>query len=406
MYDVVMVAFFVSGGLSINANPLVDLTLTNDHLSLFILKMVGGNEMKKLLLAGVAVSGLAFAIPAAHADIDLDVGGYFKGYGVFVNQDENTGEDVATFDIIRDTEIHLGGETTLDNGLTVGAHFELTADGGDDSATNESYVYFSGDWGRVNFGVENGVGYLLQVAAPSADDNVDGIAPYVSPFTDQTSTINFEAPTPGYAMAASGKYDKLTYLSPVMSGFQAGFSFTPDTSGYAASAGIDTDTNVAGTIGETYEFAVRYEGDFENVGVIAGAGYSLGKEEGSSTTTDDRKQWNVGLDLDIAAFGIGGSYLRDNNAEKGSGADSGDTDTYIIGADYTTGPFKLGVSYWNQEDKATNGIEYDRYTAGVVYEYGPGMSFRGSVQFLEQDNVAGTADTDGTAVLLGTDITF
>lgn len=363
--------------------------------------------MKKLLLASVAITGLAFAAPA-HADVDLEVGGYFKGYGVFVNQDETVDSDVAGFDMVRDTEIHLGGETTLDNGLTVGAHFEFDADGEDDMTSDESYVYFSGDWGRFNVGAENGAGYLLQVAAPSADSNVDGILPYVGPFTAQT---DFTGAMLSYTMASSVKNDKITYLSPVMSGFQAGLSFTPDTdtdvlgnTGFAASTGLDTDTNVPGEIGETYEVAVRYEGSFENVGVIAGAGYAVGKEEGSSALTDDREEWNIGLDLDIAAFGIGAIYMEDNQGV--AGANANDQETMVIGADYTTGPFKLGVSYLNQEDKISTGVEYDRYTAGVVYEYGPGMSFRGSVQMLEQDNPTGTADTDGTAVLLGTDISF
>jgi len=356
--------------------------------------------MKKLLLTSVALTGLVFAAPA-HADVDLDVGGYFKGYGVFVNQDETTGSDVAGFDMIRDTEIHLGGETTLDNGLTVGAHFEFDADGADSMTSDESYVYFSGDWGRVNVGTENGAGYLLQVAAPSADANIDGISTYVGPFTAQT---NFTGAQMGYTMAASGKIDKITYLSPVMSGFQAGVSFTPDVENSSTSVGINVDTNVAGDYGEAYELALRYEGDFENVGVIAGAGYAIAKENGSSTTTDDNEEWNIGLDLDVAAFGIGAIYMEDNQGV--AGADANDQETLVVGADYTTGPFKLGVSYFNQEDKATTGIEYDRYTAGVIYEYGPGMSFRGSVQVLEQDNPAGTSDTDGTAVVLGTDITF
>jgi len=364
--------------------------------------MVGGIKMKKLLLASVAVTGLAFAAPA-HADVDLEIGGYFKGYGAFVSQDETAGTDVAAFDMLRDTEIHLGGETTLDNGLTVGAHFEFDADGADNMASDESYVYFSGNWGRVNVGTENGAGYLLQVAAPSADANVDGIAQYVSPFV---TTGGLTSAVLDYNMVPSAKIDKITYLSPVMSGFQAGLSFTPDTNNVSGSFGIDTDTNVATEIGETYELAVRYEGDFENVGVVAGAGYTVGKQEGSSTATDDREAWNIGLDLDVAAFGIGAVYMEDNNAEAGTGADAGDLETMVVGVDYTTGPFKLGVSYFNQEDKATTGVEYERYTAGVVYEYGPGMSFRGSVQMLDQDNPTGTADADGTAVLLGTQINF
>lgn len=357
--------------------------------------------MKKLLLASVAITGLAFAAPA-HADVELEVGGYFKGYGVFVDQDETTGVDVSGFDMLRDTEIHIGGETTLDNGLTIGAHIELSEDGADNSATNETYVYFSGNWGRVNVGEENGASYLLQVAAPAGDTNIDGIAEFINPFTAQT---NFTAPDLDYSMDTdTGKFDKITYLSPVLSGFQVGVSYTPDTNDNSADSGIDTSNNTAGAYLDGYEIGVRYEGEFEEVGVVAGAGYSLVKEDGSSATTDDEEAWNVGLDVDVAAFGIGAVYMENNQGVKGTA--SNDRETMVVGADYTTGPFKIGASYLNREDKATSGVELDRYAAGVTYEYGPGMTFRGSVQILEQDNPTGTADTDGTAFLLGTQINF
>ncbi len=45
--------------------------------------------MKKILLS-TAACGLVFAAAPAHADIDLDIGGYFKGYGAYVDQDENS----------------------------------------------------------------------------------------------------------------------------------------------------------------------------------------------------------------------------------------------------------------------------------------------------------------------------
>lgn len=354
--------------------------------------------MKKLLLASVAVSGLVFAAAPAHADVDLSLGGYFKGYGAFINQDETAGTNVQSFDIIRDTEIHIGGETTLDNGLTVGAHFELMADGGDNMGTDESYAYFSGDWGRVNFGAEDGAGYLLQVAAPSADSNYDGIRQYVSPFV---ATGGFTAAAAGtrldYSMDPTLKADKFTYLSPIFSGFQVGLSYTPDSSGAASSFSVDTDTNTAGTIQQTYEVAARYEGTFQNVGVIAGAGYSYGQEEGSSATTDDRQAWNLGLDLDIGPFGVGGAFVRDNNATRN------DTDTWVLGADYTTGPFKLGASYLKKD--IDNGSKVDRYTGGVTYEYGQGMSFRGTITHVAEDTT-GATDPNGTAVLLGTQVNF
>tara|TARA_R110002072_G_scaffold268969_1_gene428069 strand:- start:1434 stop:2495 length:1062 start_codon:yes stop_codon:yes gene_type:complete len=353
--------------------------------------------MKKLLLASVAVSGLAFAAAPAYAEIDLTVDGYFKGYGAVVDQDETAGTDVNAFDILRDTELHIGGETTLDNGLTVGAHFELSVDQADDNAAiNESYVYFSGNWGRVNFGGEDGAGYLLQVAAPSADSNVDGLRQYIQPFA---TTGGLTSTRLDYDMNPSGKADKLTYLSPIFSGFQVGLTMSPDTDNASDFGGVGTETTTPlDDISETYEIGARYEGQFQNVGVIAGAGYSHGEQNGTAAALDDRKVWNVGLDLDIGPFGIGASYSEDNNA-----LDTGDTETLVVGVDYTTGPFKLGATYFNAD--TDNGVEFDRYTGGVTYQYGPGMSFRGSIQHLEQDN-NGAADADGTALLLGTQINF
>src|SRR3984893_11672950 len=126
--------------------------------------------MKKLLMCSAAIAlGLAVAAPAKADGIKLDLAGHFKGYVAWLNQDTNDEivpkNNVRHFDILRETEIHFTGETTLDNGLTVGVHHQAlisspTADGtgglggGDLFATRKSYAYFSGSWGRVNFGKE------------------------------------------------------------------------------------------------------------------------------------------------------------------------------------------------------------------------------------------------------------
>src|SRR5690349_9979569 len=116
--------------------------------------------MKKLLMCSAAVAlGLAVAAPAKADGIKLDLAGHFKGYVTWLSQDTPPGVNERHFDILRETEIHFTGETTLDNGLTVGVHHEADIDnqvagGGDFFATEESYAYFSGAWGRVNFGKE------------------------------------------------------------------------------------------------------------------------------------------------------------------------------------------------------------------------------------------------------------
>ena len=92
--------------------------------------------MKKLLMCSAAIAlGLAVAAPAKADGIKLDLAGHFKGYVTWLSQDTNDepvgGNPKANerhFDILRETEIHFTGETTLDNGLTVGVHHEADID--------------------------------------------------------------------------------------------------------------------------------------------------------------------------------------------------------------------------------------------------------------------------------------
>ena len=360
--------------------------------------------MKKLL-SSVALLGVAamVASPAFAADdsaVKLDLSGYARGYVSYVSQDDDV-TDVNSFDMLRDTEIHFTGETTLDSGLTVGAHVETEVDT-DDSAVDESYIYFSGNWGRVNFGEEDGAAYLLQVAAPSADSNFDGVRQYIQPLNDAGAGLaTGNSFAIDYANDEAQNADKVTYLSPVFNGFQAGATYTPkvgDVSSRAASDVGGNRTEDPTSFGDGYEAAVRYEGTLSNVGFAAGAGYTQIDNEAVVGTTEDFKEWNVGLDLNIADFGVGAVYTENNGA-----ADDSDSETWVVGADYTVGAYKIGASYLNNEDDGAD-TETDRYAAGVTYSYAPGLSFRGSISHTEVDETA--ADFDGTAVLLGTQVNF
>lgn len=387
--------------------------------------------MKKLLTTA-AICGLVVAANPAMADIDLELGGHFKGYGVYTDQDEPAGAttEVGGFDILRETEVHIGGETTLDNGLTVGFHAEMEADretANDSFDVEESYLYLSSGWGRVNFGAEDGAAYLLQVEAPSADDNLDGIRQYINPvdysangFSSFTGNTLTTTTTIDYDQAPTGAIDKITYLSPVFSGFQVGLSYVPDANDPSTNRFLAT-TGAAQDLGDAYEAAFRYEGQFSNVGVTLGAGYSeVTLDELSTNTTgveDDRKVWNVGLDLDFGPFGIGAAYKEDDFGKSVAGTflQNDDEETFVIGADYTTGPFKIGVSYLDQDNtgdlvggNGSTGIETKRYTGGVTYTYGPGMTFRGSISQIEHENAntVGGGDVEATSVLIGTQVNF
>ena len=374
--------------------------------------------MKKLLMSGAAVLALASVAGSAQAEgLTLDISGHFKGYAVFTDQEETAASDLRGLDFRKETEIHFTGETTLDNGLTVGAHVELDVDRAEnnDEVVEESYMYLSGGWGRVNFGEEDGAAYLLQVAAPSADSNIDGLRQYINTFDLSANGGNMGVDTLDYDMDPTGKANKLTYFTPVFNGFQVGASFTPsvvnvldtDLEGTAAAVSDNDDD----TFGSAYEIAFRYEGDFEGVGVTFGAGYVSAEQEDDTNNinvTDDYEGWNVGLDLDIGAFGLGASYSVVNNGI----SDDGDTEIMVLGADYMTGPYKLGLSYYDREDEqnapaagAAEDIDTSRLTGGVSYEYGPGMSFRGSIAYIDVEET-GVDDYDAYQIAIGTQVKF
>jgi outer membrane protein OmpU len=108
---------------------------------------------------------------------------------------------------------------------------------------------------------------------------------------------------------------------------------------------------------------------------------------------DSYHQWNLGGNLNFAAFNFGVVYTESNGGLDSNGLDR----TWDLGADYTTGPFKLGVSWLNNHEGLGQGttlaagglsdgaLKTNRYAGGVVYTYGPGMTFRGSVGYVKTD---------------------
>jgi outer membrane protein OmpU len=336
--------------------------------------------MKKILLCSAALVGVAFAAAPAMAQVDVTLGGHTKNYFGYADNED----DAREFDMLRESEIHFNAEGTADNGLTYGFHVETEADGDDSMDVEESYLYLASNMGRLNLGSEDGAAYLLQVAAPSGDSNIDGLRQYINPFTDIDSI--------DYDNDASGTSEKFTYLSPNWNGLQLGTSYTPsitdDTSG---NEGFSPDDD-----SDFYEAAVRYEGTFNNIGFALGAGY------GESGGSDDFSQWNVGADFDIGAFGLGAVYTEE---ESEVGGVDEDEDTMVLGADYTTGPFQFGVSYLNL-DGSDDSEDADRYAGGVVYTVTQGLTLRGSLQYVDSDDDGAGDDDDATAVLGGIQFNF
>lgn len=371
--------------------------------------------MKKLLLATAAV--MALTATAAQAEVKLDLGGFFKGYAGYSDQDT---ADLRKFDFKRKSQLFFMGETTLDNGLTVGYHGEMLADNtealstaGGEIGMEQNYIYFSGNWGRVNAGQGNGAAYLLQVAAPGADANLDGM------------DIDFSFFNAGGANSARQDYkqagprsddaqysDKIVYMTPKFNGFQGGLSYSPRYSTLQRPTqlgGMEAD-NTAADLENMMEAAVRYDGEMSGLGVHVGAGYTTAGVESttgvatSAFGSDDYQEWNVGAKVSYNNFGLGAVYLTDNSAVQDS---DNDAKTWTVGADYTWGSYVFGASYFDsvREQGATADDSITRWMVGATYTFGPGMDFRGAVGTTEEE-IAGVDGNDATIVTLGTDIQF
>jgi len=414
-------------------------------------------EMKKLLLVSTAIAGLAVLSAPAHAAVKLDLGGYFSGYGVYADNDE--AGNMHKWDLRRDTEVHVSGETTLDNGLTVGFHTELglgndgTSNAGalSGTTTDEAYAYFSGGWGRFNLGSEDGSSYLLQVAAPSADSNVDGLRTYVQALNPSGAVQTvFTAGIPGLRYTSALDYDhtsdnvpnteRLTYLSPKFNGFQAGVSYAPTSGQQRTTSAVFplTTDNDNGQYDKIWDASARWDGEFQGFGIGVGGGYSHASlenfnraslaiagnnEDTAPLASDGLAQWNAGANVSYMGFSLGGSYLRAttknlDSYDAGDNAAASDTQaslnvierTYVVGLGYDNGPYHVGASYLNQnQTRDGDGVgadggnlgkvdaTADRWTVGAGYTFAPGMTFRGAVAWGTFDskaiaNDAGAAD--------------
>lgn len=360
--------------------------------------------MKYASVAGSVMIGTIFAASPVLAELKLDLGGYFRGYAIYANQDNAAG-GTNSFEFRRDTEIHVTGETTLDNGLTVGFHTEqqLTTSTG----TDEVYAYFSGNWGRINIGQEDGAAYLLQVAAPSADSNVDGLRSYInglngyglfSLFTTATKKVD-------YANDFTRLTDRLTYISPKLNGLQAAISYAPSYTQFGKNiAGMGGSGLATNNIAKhLHEASLRWDGSISGFDLSIGGGYTGSDiDDLTNTFTDSLRSWNGGVTLSYDELSFGVAYFEYN---LGHALYLKDNHTWVIGAAWDQGPYHLGASYMKTYEDTPPAFVQDaeRLTIGGGYAFGPGMTVRGTVAVGKSTALG---DNDFTQATLGTDIQF
>ncbi len=419
--------------------------------------------MRKVLLGTTAlVAGGMFAAGAVQAEemmadpISVGVGGYYRAAMGFVGGDDAAGEPMNNAHstlLGQDVELTVSGETTLDNGMTVGLVIQI--EGGEGGSANETagptlderWLYFKGGFGQIRIG-----------AVESARQQFTNFAPHgASNFGVNTPFFNF-VPA-GYIATYNdgiGAEDsiKLVYLSPSFNGFQFGLSYAPDdreASQYPQFTGARSnnrpqpatvwvvrtrdrsgalDGNVAlataapaissdilwsnaGSAGQEYaeQLAVgaAYAQSFEGVNIRLAAGYESYEAEinqgascpGSSPLRNCKPESvHFGATVGMGDISVGGGWLQTDTSNTLQRTD------YEVGASWATGgPLVLGAVMGKRTSETVSGrdTEVDRYALNGSLALGPGVDLQAQIDTGSLDE---GRSNDWVQFMIGTAVTF
>jgi outer membrane protein OmpU len=186
-------------------------------------------RMKRLFLGSTALVGVTSILGAASSTaraadgIKLEVGGFFNvAYqGVFDSKHEGRFGDHRNTDAFKHNgEVWFTGETTLDNGLTVGAQIELEAENADDQI-DQSFVYWQGGFGRIQVGSQDKAIANYCILPPGGTANFSAFSP------DATWGSNDPIGSNAACVDMEGDNQGIVYATPNFDGFQLWVSYTP-----------------------------------------------------------------------------------------------------------------------------------------------------------------------------------
>lgn len=364
--------------------------------------------MKKVLLGTTAlVAAGLLAQPALASDpIKLQVKGYYQNLVTFSDVDEPAGSTANYKDaqFRHEGEVHFKGETKLDNGLTVGFDAQLEIvnvglSGGQPRDMDETYMYFSGGFGKLQLGSENGAAYLLHVGIPSVGLGFDDRNFGVTASSGGNNRPNI-----------SGDTAKGTYFTPNMGGFQAGVSYSPNVDGQALSGnGFGVISVPDGSVEDMIGVGANYSAKFGDASVKVSAGYETGSVAGNSSSGDP-EMWSLGLNVGFSGFTVGASYADlKNTLNTGGGLLDGiDGEVYALGVAYSTGPWGVSAGYQKTDLTVASGADHsssgDEYELAASYQLGAGVQLRGGLIFADMELDETQPDT--TTLFVGTFLSF
>jgi outer membrane protein OmpU len=368
---------------------------------------LGNLEMKKVLLGTTALLGVGTIAGAAQASdgIKLDVGGFFQTVyqGVFDNKgSEHFGDHRNVDRFLHNAEVHFKGETTLDNGLTVGAQIELEGENSGDQI-DKSFVYWSGGFGKVSIGSQDGPIGACPVFPPGATANFSGFSPASWGSNDPIGSNTVCSDTVGNSQS-------IKYTTPNFAGFQLVLAYQPSSNAedytQAGVNGAGTPVNPDGTAHHDFAAYVTYSYAGDGWGVDWGGGGSwVGKLNDAAGANDGKSStYQTALTVTFGGFAVGGimEYFdtggADNNAWMAGGGASYGVDAWTVGIQGSHGTYE-GLNAGGPAGGASNPGGHRSLNRVIVtgsYEMGPGVLLDAELGYtwFHDSGDAATNDTD------------
>jgi hypothetical protein len=378
--------------------------------------------MKQGLLGSTALAVLGLAVTDAMAadGVKLGIGGWYNAAAGAVPAEDFSASsgvdegDVRDYVFKQNVAVAFTGESTLDNGLTVGAYVELRGQTQSDQI-RKVYAYFSGDFGKVQFGDQDSALATMCYTVPSASKVFGADSPAVYGFNFSNAGIAGYAATNGTCYGIDSYSTQLLYFTPEFAGFQLGLSFTPDqtedTRNTVAGAATRPDNDV-GQNSENLSVAGTFTHDFNGVSLVIGGAYSQSfDKEFNPNDINEASDANGYFQVGFAGFTIGAATeYRENfgttNADQwviGAGM-TYNWDVWTIGLGWTRGNYEKAVG--------ANGVGpfnavHNDVALTASYQLSPGITLDGLVEYsIYRSNDAAGPDYEGLGLGIGTSITF
>lgn len=371
--------------------------------------------MRVLLLAGTALA-LVTASPAMAAwddwsispwtgslgDLSYSVGGQVQGTVFSADQPGSfdtpnaTGAAQVTASIQRDYDSGLS--LALKGQFSI-YHDHLSGDNYGSDFVAKAYATAQTGLGRVDVGMNDGVGYALAITGPTVNGEVAIDNPNAEFFIDPATHQAFQGIfTLNSAVESSLNFAKISYYTPRLFGLQLAVSFTPS-QGKEFLPFINNGPTTPNRQRFMWEGAFNYSDAFGPVTLSAYGAITVGHGEHKTPGHAGLTEWGFGTEADWAIdddwkLAIGGAY-REANTYTFNISDArtaGVTNSLHLSAVLSYGPWSLGGEIGNGTADGSLGdptIGVHAYTVDAGYTVNSNLQFTAGWQKLRYAQNAG-----------------